>query len=145
MFLGQYHTKLSNKNRTAIPARFRRELGDKIIISRWYEKSLAVWSSESWERILNIAVGGSLITRPTRDTERFLLGGAIELELDAQGRVVLPEVLVSYAQVSEEIVFVGIKERIEIWSKKNWEEQEARIIARAEELIETVQKEKKWD
>lgn len=139
MFLGQFHTKLSNKSRTAIPAKLRRELGGRAIISRWYEKSLAVWSSKAWEKLLNTALDETLLTRPARDTERFLLGGAQEFELDAQGRVVIPENLVEYAELGDEIVFIGIRDRIEIWAKKNWAEHETRISANAAGLIEELQ------
>lgn len=140
MLLGQYQTKLTSKNRTAIPAALRKELGEKIIISRWYEKSLAIWSIESWKKILIRILDDSLLTRPARDTERFLLGGAHEMELDKQGRVVLAEPLRVYAQLQSEIVFVGLKDRVEVWSKENWTSQEELIVKDAERLIEELQR-----
>ncbi|HBL52229.1 MAG: division/cell wall cluster transcriptional repressor MraZ [Candidatus Blackburnbacteria bacterium RIFCSPHIGHO2_02_FULL_39_13] len=140
MLIGQYHTKISNKGRTAVPARFRKELGDKVVITRWYEQSIAIFSPKAWERILDLAVGGSLLTRPVRETERFLLGGAYEEELDAQGRIVIPLPLREIAQISEEIVFVGLRDRVEIWNKSIWEEKEKEISGKAELLIEEVQK-----
>lgn len=140
MLIGQYHTKVSNKGRTAVPARFRKELGDNIIVTRWYEGPVAIFSQDAWERILNLAVGNSLLTRPTRDTERFLLGSAFEEELDDQGRFVIPQALREYAQVSEDIIFVGLKDRVEIWNKSRWEEKELEVAQKAEELLEEVQK-----
>lgn len=142
MLIGQYHTKVSNKGRTAFPARFRKELGDKIIITRWYEQSLAVFSPDAWEGILDLAVGGSLLTRPVRETERFLLGGAYEEELDLQGRFVIPLALREIAGIKEGIVFVGLKDRVEIWNKSKWEEKEKEITSKAEQLIEDVQRAK---
>lgn len=143
MLIGQHHTILSNKGRTAIPARFRKVLGSSIVIARWYERSLAIFSQSAWERIINLAVGDSLITRPARDTERFLLGGAYDVDLDDQGRFVIPGPLRDYAQLSEEIVFVGLGERVEVWGKEHWLRQEEEITSRAEELIEEVQKTKR--
>ena len=139
MLLGQYHTILNHKGRTAIPAKFRKVLGQTVIISRWYEKSLAVFSLSSWEKIVNNAVGESFLIRPARETERFLLGGAYEIELDDQGRLVIPTPLREYSKLDEEIVFVGLGERVEVWNKERWQKQEEEITGRAEELIEEVQ------
>ncbi len=139
MLIGQYHTKISGKGRTAVPARFREELGEAIVVSRWYEGSLAVFAQKAWERMLEMAVGGSLLTRPTRETERFLLGGAYEIMLDAQGRFVVPPPLREYAHLVNEVVFVGLKDRAEVWNKEDWTAKEADITKRAEKLIEEVQ------
>lgn len=144
MLIGQYHTKLSNKGRTAIPAKFRKDLGTKVVISRWYENSLAVFSESAWEKILDLAVGGTLLTESARDTERFLMGQAYESELDDQGRLVIPSNLREYASLKDEIVFLGLKNRAEIWSKEDWINREQEITKHASQLIEQVQK-SKWD
>lgn len=138
--IGQYSTKIDNKGRTAVPVKFRKNLGEKLIVCRWYENSLALFSQEAWTRIIDIAVGESLLISQTRDTERFLLGGAFEVELDSQGRIILPQAARVYAQLENEIVFIGLKERVEVWSKKFWEKREREIIAAAGKLIEEVQK-----
>ncbi|MBI4033041.1 MAG: division/cell wall cluster transcriptional repressor MraZ [Candidatus Blackburnbacteria bacterium] len=149
MLIGQYHTRLSGKGRTAVPVRFREELGETIVVSRWYEGSLAIFAQKAWERMLEVAVGGSLLTRPTRETERFLLGGAYEIRLDAQGRFVIPRPLREYARLTNEVVFVGLRDRAEVWNKKDWIAKEEDITKRAEKLIEEVQQtktqnEKEW-
>ncbi|MAG59443.1 cell division/cell wall cluster transcriptional repressor MraZ [Candidatus Woesebacteria bacterium] len=140
MLIGQYHTKISSKGRTALPSRFRRYLGRKVVISRWYEGSLAVFSNTAWERVLDKALGEALLTGPTRDTERFLLGGAYEIELDAQGRFVAPGPLRKYAGLEDEVVFIGLRSRVEVWSRNRWKEKEIEVTKNAEKLIEHVQK-----
>lgn len=142
MFIGQYNTKLTAKGRAVIPSRFRNELGNSLIVCRWYEKSLSIFTLESWKKILDLAVGESLLTAPTRDTERFLLGGAYEIELDNQGRFVIPQALRVYAQIENDLVFVGLRDRVEIWSLEHWKKKEEEIIERAEELIKQVQESK---
>lgn len=142
MFIGQYNTRLTAKGRAAIPSRFRNELGSNLIVCRWYEKSLSIFTLESWKKILDLAVGESLLTSPTRDTERFLLGGAYEIELDSQGRFVIPQALRTYAQIENDLVFVGLKDRVEIWSLTLWKNKEEEITQKAEDLIKEVQETK---
>ena len=139
MLVGQYHTKLTSKGRVAVPAKFRQQLGQQIIVCRWYEKSLSVFSPESWRKIVDLAVGESLLTAPTRETERFLLGGAYELELDSQGRFVIPKPLRDYAQIDNDLVFVGLRDRVEMWDLSMWKKKEEEIVNKAEELINEVQ------
>lgn len=143
MLVGQFETKISFKGRTALPSRFRKELGNKIVISRWYEKSLAIFSENAWLKILDLAVGGSLITEASRDTERFLLGGAYEIELDAQGRLIIPAKLREFSELSTDVIFIGLKNRVEVWSKSNWTIREKEVEKHAGQLIEQVQK-SKW-
>lgn len=137
MLIGSYVQRIDLKGRVALPSRFKKELGLEVILSRWYERSLAVFSKKAWEEMISV-VTTSVITSPARDTERFLLGGAFEIVLDAQGRFVIPPTLRDHASLKEvkEVVFVGLNKRIEVWSRKNWEEREKRIVERAEELIE---------
>lgn len=142
MLIGQYHTKISGKGRTAVPVRFREELGGAIVVSRWYEGSLAIFAQKAWVRMLEIAVGGSLFTHPARETERFLLGGAYEIILDAQGRFVIPRPLRDYAHLINEVVFVGLRDRAELWNRDDWVAKEVDIAKRAEKLMEEVQQTK---
>lgn len=142
MLVGQYHTKLTDKARASIPVKFRETLGTCVIICRWYEKSLSIFSTDSWKRLVDLAVGESLLTAPARETERFLLGGAYEISLDAQGRFVIPQAARVYAQIEKEIVFVGLGTRVEMWDSKLWKEKEEEIVNRAEELIKEVQETK---
>lgn len=136
MLIGHYFQKISAKGRTALPARFRKGLGQRVVLSRWYEGSLAIFNKESWKKIVEQATRGTSITAPARDTERFLLGGAYEVEHDSQGRFVVPAPLREYASLSEQAVFVGLGNRVEVWNKKRWEEREKQVVEHAEALLE---------
>lgn len=142
MLVGHYIQNLSEKGRVALPAGFRKELGRSVILSRWYEQSLALFDMSSWKQTIDQATGGASITSPGRDTERFLLGGAYEIELDSQGRFVVPKPLRDFAKLDSEVVFVGLGKRVEIWSKKLWTAREKYLSSHAEELIEEIQKRK---
>lgn len=143
MLIGHYFQKFSGKGRVALPSKFKKSLGAIIILSRWYEGSLAVFEVSSWERIVLQVTGGSVVTAQARDTERFLLGGAYELKLDRQGRFVIPQPLREHGQLAEEVVFVGLGNRVEIWNKTTWQTREKEIVEHAEELLQKAAKEGK--
>lgn len=122
MLLGQYDGKVGAKNRIAFPKRLRSVLGDKLIITLGYENSLIVVSQESWKALLEGTEGKPFIQSETRETQRFLLGGASFVELDDKGRFVLPAYLREFAKIKDEVIFLGLSRYVEIWDKEKWEE-----------------------
>ena len=122
MLIGQYEAKIDKKGRTAIPKKFREILGNNIIITLGYESSLIVVSETQWQALLEGTAGRPFIEYETRETQRFLLGGASSMELDNKGRFILPSYLRSFAKIEEEIIFLGLSRYVEIWDKKRWEE-----------------------
>ncbi|MHA2055247.1 MAG: division/cell wall cluster transcriptional repressor MraZ [Candidatus Hodarchaeales archaeon] len=144
MIVGQYKSKLTDKDRISVPVRFRQEIGDGLVVARWYEKCLVLVSKENWDDIKK-RLGGKkeLITSPIRDIDRFILGSAFEVSLDKQGRFILPEILIDFAEIKEEVVFVGLEDRIEIWSQENWGSLESDVEERASRAIENIAREGK--
>ena len=137
MLIGQYTSVLAAKRRVAVPKKFREELGKKLIVARWYEGCLVIISEENWQALLTKLTGkAEVIVASVRDTDRFILGSAYETEPDGQGRVVLPEMLVTYAKLGKEVVFIGLGDRVEIWDSEAWQQREAFVSEKAAELIE---------
>jgi MraZ protein len=122
MLLGQVNNKLDDKNRLSFPSRFRKEMGDKLIITQNMEGSLLVVASSEWKTLLAGTENKPFILKEAREVQRFLFGGASEIELDNKGRFILPEHLKIYSGIESEAVFVGVYNRVEIWDKKRWEE-----------------------
>ena len=120
MLLGQYDGKIDAKGRTAFPKKFREVLGDKLIVTLGYENSLIVVSEENWKALLEGTEGKPFIQSETRETQRFLLGGASGVELDGKGRFVLPAYLREFAKVKDNVVFIGLSRYVEIWDKDRW-------------------------
>lgn len=120
MLLGQYDGKIDEKGRTAFPKKFREVLGDKLIVTLGYENSLIVVSEENWKALLEGTEGKPFIQSETRETQRFLLGGASGVELDDKGRFVLPAYLREFAKVKDNVVFIGLSRYVEIWDKDRW-------------------------
>ena len=142
MLVGQYIQKISDKGRTALPAKFRREIGKDAIVAKWYEGCLIVVDLKSWDELLLKLTGKSeIITAPVRDTDRFILGSAFEVSFDQQGRFVVPRALRDYARLVDEVVFVGLGNRIEVWNKKGWEKREKQVQEKASDLVEKLARE----
>jgi len=136
MLLGNYQAKISHKGRTGVPAKYRRELTKNVVVGQWYENCLVIISQEQWHQLLKQIDKKPFIAAPARDTDRFLVGGAFEIELDSQGRFVIPPSLRQYADLKEEVVFVGLLHRVEIWDKQRWDEHQKYLDEHAEEIAE---------
>ena len=120
MLIGEYEAKLTDKNRIAIPKKIREEFAEGLILSRGYEGCLILLDKKRWDDFENIINKGSILSLSIRDTKRFIFGGAFELELDAQGRFVLPNNLKDYAQINDDLIFVAIKDWVEVWALDTW-------------------------
>jgi MraZ protein len=141
MLIGQYKSKLTDKERIAVPKKFRQELGEELIVAKWYENCLVLVSCDTWKRLLKRLTGKSeLVTAPVREIDRFILGSAFEIKLDAQGRFVLPEVLRIYSGITDEVIFIGLLDRAEIWSSDKWTKLEEISERRASEAVEKIAK-----
>jgi len=135
MLIGNYSSKLDlEKGRTALPKKFRQLLGKKIIITAGYEKSLMIISHSSWEKVAGGIVNRPFISGSARETDRFLLGSAFEIELDIQGRFIIPQSLRSHAGLSGDIVFVGVGNRIEVWDYAGWEKHQKYLAENIEKI-----------
>lgn len=136
MLIGEYKTKLQEKNRTAIPKRFRDELEGQLIITRGYEGCLIVLDKSRWEKLIRLIETRPLTNQDVRNTKRFLVGGAAEIEFDKQGRFVLPDVLVEYAHFENELVFVGIENWLEVWDLEMWQTKIEQITESAADIAD---------
>lgn len=141
MLLGTYQVKASAGRRVFIPAQFRSQLGENLILAKWYENCLVLVSVDSWNALYKRLIGDiKIIVSPIRETERFILGSAYNTLPDEQGRIVIPEVLASFANLKDEISFIGLGDRVEIWDTKIWEVKETTIAKDAFEIIENLAK-----
>ncbi len=141
MLIGQYSSKISKKRRVAVPFKFRQQLGEVFILTRWYENCLALVSISEWNLLVKKLIGEAKgITEPVRDTDRFLLGLAFELKPDEQGRVIIPEKLAEFAGIKEGVVFIGLGNRVEVWDEENWVKKEDEVQKHASEYIEKITK-----
>jgi len=134
MLIGQYEAKLGAKGRIGFPKKFREILGDRLIITLGYENSLIVVSEENWKQLLEGTEGKPFIQSETRETQRFLLGGASNVELDSKGRFILPAYLRGFAKIENEVIFLGLSKYVEIWDKKTWIEYRQNLEKKIERI-----------
>lgn len=136
MIVGQYYSKVSSKGRIAFPKKFREQIGDQLVITMGYEGSLIIVPAKSWQTLVESTANTPFIFGSARDTNRFLLGGATEIELDSQGRFVVPPYLREYAKLAEEAVILGLNKYVEVWDKSRWLEHQKYLGEHISEIAE---------
>ena len=140
MIIGEYRSKIEEKKRVSLPKKFRDELGEEIILTRGYEDSLILVNKGMWEKVASEVINGSFINKNIRDTSRFLVGGATEVNIDKQGRFLIPEALFEHADLKKEIVFIGLVNWIEIWDREKWEERLKYLKENGDEIAQEISK-----
>ena len=136
MLLGQYEVRVDEKGRCAFPKKFREVLGDELIVTQGYESSLIIVSQKEWDALLEGTRGRPFIEYETRETQRFLLGGASQIALDSKGRFVLPNYLRTFAGIENEVIFLGLSRYVEVWDKKRWTEYQKELSKNIEKISE---------
>lgn len=122
MFTGEYRHSVDDKGRIAVPARFRAQLADGCVVSRWIDSCLAIFPRSAWEDLSAKVASLPVTDAGSRAFQRFLFGGAIETELDRSGRVLVPAFLRTWAGLDEEAVLVGSRDHAEIWAPSRWDD-----------------------
>ncbi|MCI6498877.1 MAG: division/cell wall cluster transcriptional repressor MraZ [Lachnospiraceae bacterium] len=121
MFMGEYNHTIDAKGRLIVPAKFREALGDEFVVTRGLDDCLFVFPNEGWkvfeEKLSTLPVAN----KNARRFARFFLSGAATVEVDKQGRILIPTTLREYGALEKEVVFIGVANRVEIWSKERWE------------------------
>ncbi|MBO4980409.1 MAG: division/cell wall cluster transcriptional repressor MraZ [Lachnospiraceae bacterium] len=123
MFMSEYNHTIDAKGRLSIPSKFRSVLGKEFVISKGIESCLYVYANEDWEKFEQNLTSLPLINKEARQFARFFLAGAAQVELDPQGRILVPTGLREYAGLKKDVVLVGVGTRIEIWDSEKWTEE----------------------
>ena len=121
-FKGEYSHSIDPKGRLIIPAKFRELLGDSFVVTRGFDGCLFVFAQEGWDRFEEKLNSLPMDKPETRQIVRFFMAGANDVEVDKQGRILLPATLIRYAEIDKEAVIAGVGNRIEIWNKQKWED-----------------------
>ena len=120
MFMGEYHQKIDDKGRLTIPSKLRYELGESFIVTRGLDNCLFIYPKEEWNQVIS-KYKELPNTKDARNFMRFFLSGATEVNFDKQGRINIPMPLIKYSDLLEDCIVIGVNERLEIWSKENWD------------------------
>ncbi|MBD5530196.1 MAG: division/cell wall cluster transcriptional repressor MraZ [Acetatifactor sp.] len=125
MFMSEYNHTVDTKGRLIVPSKFREQLGDEFVVTKGMDGCLFVYANEDWSAFEQKLTSLPLINKEARKFARFFLAGAAQVEVDKQGRILLPVNLREFAGLEKDVVLVGVGSRIEIWSRENWENMDA--------------------
>lgn len=120
MLIGEYQHSIDPKKRLAVPSKFRAELKSKVVITRGLDKCLFVYPVKVWNELADKLGALPMGESATRSFIRLTLSGAIDTDIDKQGRILIPDYLKDYAGLERNVVIAGIYNRLEIWDDKKW-------------------------
>jgi mraZ protein len=122
MFIGEYQHAIDSKNRMIIPSKFREDLGSTFVLTKGLDGCLYAYTLNEWKIMEEKLKKLPLTSKDARAFVRFFFSGANEIEVDKQGRALIPQNLLEYAAIEKDIVSIGVSTRIEIWSKPKWDD-----------------------
>ena len=140
MLIGEYIHTIDEKNRVSMPAKFRKELGKKIIITPGLGSCLFIFTSDEWgkvsKKLSDSDADLSFLKADQRSFNRYMFGRAAEVEIDGIGRMLIPEFLQEGIRLRDKAAIIGVRDRVEVWNEKAWSEQKELVSKQAEQLAE---------
>lgn len=139
MFLGEYELRIDSKGRLAIPAKLRDAFRGGLVVSRGFDRCLNIYTMSEWERVAEELVSLPTTQLNPRRVARFTFSGAFDVEPDRQGRIVMPPTLRQYAEISDEVVLVGVYTHLQVWAMDLWAEEKQFMAEHAADIAEAVE------
>lgn len=136
MLIGEYTHTIDDKNRLSLPAKFRSEMGKKVVLAKGLDKCVAVFTLKSWQTVAEKLSESSMLQADNRSFNRFMFSGAVEAEVDAIGRILVPDFLKEWAGLSSKVFVIGVQSRAEIWNSSAWEKHKDVVEKQADILAE---------
>ena len=134
LLIGEYAHTLDEKKRISLPKTFRARLGKRVVVTRGLDNCLFVYSQEAWNTVAEKLQSLSIVDRDTRGFNRFMLSGAAEVDVDAAGRILIPDHQKEYASLKKRVVFAGISDHVEVWDEDRWKTYKKQIDKDAERM-----------
>ena len=138
MFIGEYQHNLDEKGRLAVPIKFRRDLAKGAVVTRGLDNSLFLYTKKEWEKLAEKIATLPLSQANSRAFARLMLSGAMDVKIDKQGRMVLPEYLRKYADIKKKVIVAGVYNRLEIWDKGRWEKYKSQTEKSSNKIAEEI-------
>src|SRR5665213_651050 len=122
MLIGEYRHTIDDKNRLSLPAKFRKEMGKSVVVTPGLDSCLFVFAAQEWDKLSgNLSLSeSSMLSADARSLNRYLLGGATEVDVDGAGRMLLSEPLRERGKLKTKVVLIGVRDRVEIWDEMVW-------------------------
>jgi len=136
MFIGEFNHSIDDKGRLAVPVKFRAALAQGVVVTKGLDGCLFLYTKEEWDKVAEKINAMPVSQSNARAFSRLMLGGAMDMMPDKQGRVNLPKYLMAYAKIKNSVIVAGLVNRLEIWDSKAWQEYKAKTEKDAEKMAE---------
>lgn len=136
MLIGEYIHTMDDKSRLSLPAKFRKEMGQSLVITPGLDNCLFVFTKSEWKKISENLSQFSMLQGDNRSFHRYFFGGATEVKLDSGGRILVPDFLKSRAKIKQKVALVGVQNRLELWDEKAWTAYKKQVEQKANSLAE---------
>lgn len=140
MLIGEYIHTIDEKNRVSLPAKFRKEMGKKVIITPGLDQCLFIFTIKEWakvsKRLSDSDSDLSFLKSDKRSFNRFMFGRAAEVEIDSIGRILIPDFLKERIRLSDRAALIGVEDRVEVWNDKTWSQYKEVVEKQADQLAE---------
>ena len=136
MFIGEYSHNLDDKGRLAVPVKFRRELSKGAVVTRGLDNCLFLYTKTEWAKLAEKLAALPFSQANSRAFARLMLAGAMDVLLDKQGRIILPEYLRQFAGLKKAAVIAGLYSRLEIWDQETWNKYKNQTESQSSEIAE---------
>lgn len=138
MFIGEYQHNIDQKGRLAIPTKFRPDLLKGAVVTRGLDRCLFLYPEKQWKELAKKLVSLPISQSKSRAFARLMLAGAMDVSLDRQGRIILPEYLREYASAKKKVVVTGLYDRLEIWDEAAWNKYKSSTEKDSNEIAEAL-------
>lgn len=138
MFFGEHSHTIDSKGRVSIPAKYRDQLTDQLVITRGLDHCLWVYTKAEWDKIAERLSALPITQKKSRAFSRLMLAGAWDAQLDSLGRIVLPEYLRQYASLSKHVIIAGLYNRLEVWDEDRWQSYSEETQTNSDEIAESM-------
>ncbi len=136
MLIGEYIHTLDDKNRISLPIKFRKEMGKSIVVAPGLDNCLSLYTTKEWQKISNKLSDSSMLASDNRSFSRFMFGQAVVVDVDGNGRILIPENLKNRSSLSTKVVVIGVQNRVEIWNESSWIEYKKKVETQADALAD---------
>ncbi len=136
MLIGEYKHNIDAKKRLSIPSKFRKELGEGAVITRGLDNCLFVFPRDQWAKLADKLANAPLVRQDSRSFSRLLLSGAMEVDFDSLGRILIPEYLRNYAGLKKTAIVAGLMTRLEVWDDAKWEQYKTNLEKNSDSIAE---------
>lgn len=138
MFIGEYQHNIDSKGRLAVPVKFRRDLSKGAVVTKGLDDALFLYPKDEWKKLADKLAKLPISKANTRAFARLMLAGAMEVDVDKQGRMLIPDYLRKYAGIKKKVIIAGLYNRLEIWDETKWNKYKQGTEAKSGDIAEAL-------